>query len=247
MRAARALVIVALLLAVPGCMPRDPLERVVSVPTASRLATWRSHVASDYNVDTLRRVEEALQEIRLHVTGERELKRQMGERVTGGSETIDERVRQRVDGRPLREVLQYGYELRARRLTEELAGLEDVAQERLIRKNRAHRTGLILDDQLKEPEAGPPRRPNAARQDFAGNSRGGARSQARDRQERRSIFVPQRKTQQQIFDREQTHALKIGGPPGAHPFDELQRCGQPVCARRGHCTITARPRWSSTC
>ena len=125
MRAARALVIVALLLAVPGCMPRDPLERVISVPTASRLATWRSHVASDYNVDTLRRVEEALQEIRLHVTGERELKRQMGERVTGGSETIDEGVRQRVDGRPLREVLQYGYELRARRLTQELAGLED--------------------------------------------------------------------------------------------------------------------------
>ena len=130
---------------------------------------------------------------------------------------------------------------------DQLAGLEDVAQERLIRKHRAHRTGLVLDDQFEQPEAGPARRPNPARQDFAGDRRRGAGSQARDRQERRSIFVPQRKTQQQIFDGEQAHALEVGGPAGADAFDELQRRGQPVCARRGHCTITARPRWSSTC
>ena len=114
-----------LVLCLAGCDSRDPLERVMSVPTVNRLAAWRSHVASDYNVETVKRIEEALQEIRLAITGEQELKRQMGEKVTGGSDAISEAVRQRVDGRTLREVLQLGFELRVRRLKEELAGLED--------------------------------------------------------------------------------------------------------------------------
>jgi len=108
-----------------GCSPRDPLERVVSVPNASRFAAWRSHVASDSGAENRRRVEEALNEIRLNVTGERELKRAMGERVAAGTEVIDEAIRQRVDGRPLREVVQIGYELRVRRLKEEMVGLAD--------------------------------------------------------------------------------------------------------------------------
>ena len=108
-----------------GCGSSDPLERLIDVPTVNRLASWRSHVASDYNVETVKRIEEALQEIRLAITGEQELKRQMGEKVTGGSDAIGEAVRQRVDGRTLREVLQLGYEFRVRRLKEELAGLED--------------------------------------------------------------------------------------------------------------------------
>jgi hypothetical protein len=120
----RALSIAALLLGPLGCT-RDPMERVVSARTTSRLAAWRAHVASDYNVETMRRVEQALQEIRLNVTGNRELKRQLGESITSGTEVIDEAIRARVHGRRLREVLQLGYELRVRRLTEELTGLED--------------------------------------------------------------------------------------------------------------------------
>lgn len=112
-----------------GCA-RDPMEHVVSAPSTSRLAAWRAHVASDFNVETMRRVELALQEIRLNVTGERELKRQLGESITSGTDVIDEAIRVRVHGRRLREVLQLGYELRVRRLTEELAGLEDA-----MRKN----------------------------------------------------------------------------------------------------------------
>jgi hypothetical protein len=114
-----------LVLGVTGCAPRDPLERGIHVPTVNRLAAWRSHAASDYNVDRVRRIEEALQEIRLSISGEQELKRQMGEHVAGGTDAIDEAVRVRVDGRKLREVLQLGYELRVRRLKEELVGLED--------------------------------------------------------------------------------------------------------------------------
>jgi hypothetical protein len=117
--------VLASLLALAACAARDPLERIVSAPTTGRLAAWRSHAASDYNADTFRRIEEALQEIRLSFAGERELKRQLGEKVVGGADSLDESVRQRVDGRRLREVLQLGYELRVRRLKEELAGLED--------------------------------------------------------------------------------------------------------------------------
>jgi hypothetical protein len=73
LRFARALLLVAVLLGGAGCAPRDPLERTISVPTLSRFASWRSHLASDANADTVRRVEVALQEIRLSITGEREL------------------------------------------------------------------------------------------------------------------------------------------------------------------------------
>lgn len=124
MQPARALLLIFLVAGGAGCGSRDPLEQVISAPTMGRFAAWRSHLASDSNRANLRRTEEALQEIRLSVAAERELKRQMGERVDGGSEAIDEGVRQRVDGRRWREVLQLGYELRVRRLKQELAGLE---------------------------------------------------------------------------------------------------------------------------
>ena len=116
---------VTVLLVMAGCAPSDPLEQKVSATTADRFATWRAHIMSDSGAETRRRVEEALQEIRLQVAGERELKRAMGERVTSGTDVIDEAVRERVNGRRLVEVLQLGYELRVRRLKEELAGLQD--------------------------------------------------------------------------------------------------------------------------
>jgi hypothetical protein len=149
MRLARRLPVVAGLLLLAGCAAGDPLERVVSVPTAGRFATWRAHVASDTGADMRRRVEEALQEIRLKVSGDRELKRVLGETVTPGTDAIDEEVRQRVDGRRLREVLQLGYELRVRRLKEELVGLEDAMTQnaKLVTKpgdveSRHHLEGL---------------------------------------------------------------------------------------------------------
>jgi hypothetical protein len=125
MQPARALLVVAILLTVSGCGPANPLDQTVAASSPARFAAWRAHVVSDASPDTRRRVDEALQEIRMSITGERELKRQMGERVASGSEEIDEAVRQRVDGRTIREVMQQGYELRVRRLKEELAGLED--------------------------------------------------------------------------------------------------------------------------
>src|SRR5688572_14418752 len=98
MRTARTLAVIAIVIGGAGCGRQDPLERNVSVPTLNRFATWRSHVASDYNPDLARRIENALLEIRLNIAGDRELKRQLGEKVAGGSEAIDETVRQRVNG-----------------------------------------------------------------------------------------------------------------------------------------------------
>jgi hypothetical protein len=129
MRAVRALIGFVVLATVTGCAPRDPLEQVVSAPTLSRLSSWRARIASDASAGTRARVEEALQEIRLSYAGERELKRQLDERVVSGTEVIDEAVRKRVDGQRLRDVLRTGYGLRVRRLKEELAGLEDAMKQ----------------------------------------------------------------------------------------------------------------------
>ena len=125
MRPIRALLGIVVLATMAGCAPRDPLEQVISAPTLSRLSSWRARMASDGSANIRVRVEEALQEIRLSYAGERELKRQLDERVVSGTEVLDEAVRKRVDGQRLREVLRIGYELRVRRLKEELAGLED--------------------------------------------------------------------------------------------------------------------------
>jgi hypothetical protein len=108
-----------------GCGPRDPLDQIVAAPTLGRLSSWRARIASDSDSTTRRRVEEALQEIRISYAAEREIKRQMEEPVVRGTEALDEAVRQSVNGLKLRAVLKHGYELRVRRLKEELAGLED--------------------------------------------------------------------------------------------------------------------------
>ena len=76
-------------------------------------------------METRQRVETAFQEIRIAAAAERELRRTRGEPIAAGSEAIDEAVRERVDGRLLREVVQLGFELRVQRLKAELAALED--------------------------------------------------------------------------------------------------------------------------
>jgi hypothetical protein len=125
MRLARALLVLVVAATVAGCGPSDPLDQIVAAPTLSRLAAWRAGIASDSDARVRMRVEEALQEIRINYAAEREIKRQMEEPVVRGTEVLDEAVRQRVNGRRLRDVLRLGYELRVRRLKEELAGLED--------------------------------------------------------------------------------------------------------------------------
>lgn len=122
---ARLVVAVAAVALLVACTPRDPLEQVVSAATPSRFALWRARIASDAAPSTRVRVEDALQEIRASYAADRELKRHLEEPVVRGTEMLDEAVRNRVNGQRVRDVLRIGYELRVRRLREELVGLED--------------------------------------------------------------------------------------------------------------------------
>jgi len=130
MRRLGALSILVVWLGVTGCAPSDPLDRAVSAPTVGRFATWRSALASDSSVAMRQQVESALQEIRIDAAADRQRRRILGEPVkSAGTEEVDEAVRSRVDGRPLREVVQLGCELRLRRLTNELKGLEEAVDQ----------------------------------------------------------------------------------------------------------------------
>lgn len=115
----------AALLAAAGCGPADPLAKKVSARTQSGFASWRAQIASDAGTETRRQVNLALDEIRLKASAEREADRRMGRPIASGGEGLDEAVREKVDGRTLREVVQLGYELREQRLARELAALED--------------------------------------------------------------------------------------------------------------------------
>ncbi len=108
-----------------GCGRSDPLQATVSARTPNALATWRAHIASDSNAAHRQRVEDALQEIRMAVAAERERKRILGEPITPGAEAVDVALSERVHGRRVGEMLQLAGELRVRRLTAELAALED--------------------------------------------------------------------------------------------------------------------------
>jgi hypothetical protein len=119
----------AVFVSLAGCQ-RDPLEKTISAETPRAFATWQARFASDSNPEIRVRFNEALQEIRLKITGDRELNRAMGKPDSSSGMTVDEALAAKVNGRPLRDVLQLGYELRVARLTSELRGLEDA-----MRKN----------------------------------------------------------------------------------------------------------------
>ncbi|MBL9210895.1 MAG: hypothetical protein JNL92_10540 [Opitutaceae bacterium] len=116
------------LLVLSACQ-RDPLDRKVSAATPTAFSVWRSSVDSDSGLEVRRRVADALLEIRFKIAGDRELQR-LTDAETRAAISIDDAVRAKVDGRVLREVVQWGYELRVDRLTSELAGLEEA-----MRKN----------------------------------------------------------------------------------------------------------------
>lgn len=123
------IVLVAALLSALGCQ-RDPLERKVAAGTATSFSVWRASIDSDGSIETRRLVAEALLEIRLKISGDRELQRLTDAKPAVPPLPVDDAVRARVDGRILREVVQLGYELRVARLESELAGLVEA-----MRKN----------------------------------------------------------------------------------------------------------------
>ena len=106
-----------------GC--GGPLDQKVSAKSPAALASWRANIAGSSSAEHRRRVEDALQEIRMAVAAERERKRILGQPIAPGAEAVDIALAERVNGRRVGEMLQLGSELKVRRLSTELAGLED--------------------------------------------------------------------------------------------------------------------------
>lgn len=104
-------------LGLAACQPADPLEREVSASTPVALAMWQSRLSSGGTTDLRREFEAACLEIRLKVMADKE---------ASGSEPVDRAMREKIHGRPLREVLQLGWESRLWRLQPEYAELERV-------------------------------------------------------------------------------------------------------------------------
>lgn len=100
-----------------GCRPSEPTEAVVSARSPIGFSMWQSRFATEASPELRQSLEAALQEIRLKVMGDRE---------ASGGEAIDAALREKIDGRPVREVLQRGWESRLHRLVPEHAALKDV-------------------------------------------------------------------------------------------------------------------------
>lgn len=106
-----------LLLATTACRPSDPLAQTVSAASPVSFVMWQNRLTGDFPAEERRRFEDAFQEIRLKIMGDREAR---------GSEAIDAAFRGKIDGRPLREALQLGWEAKLIRLQAEGVALEDV-------------------------------------------------------------------------------------------------------------------------
>jgi hypothetical protein len=98
-----------------GCSRGDPWTEPVWSTSAAAYTTWHSRVAENMPAERRKQVDQALQDIRFKI---------MGDRAATGSAAIEGELRRRIDGRPLREVVQWGVELRLERLRGEFAGLK---------------------------------------------------------------------------------------------------------------------------
>ncbi|MBI5693531.1 MAG: hypothetical protein HZC55_25935 [Verrucomicrobia bacterium] len=108
---------VAVIVGLTACQPSDPLEVRVSAATPVAFAMWQSRQFSEGRAPLRKDFDFACQEIRLKIMADRE---------ASGSEPVDRALREKIDGRPVREVLQLGWESRLWRLYPEYAELERV-------------------------------------------------------------------------------------------------------------------------
>lgn len=123
MRAPIAVTLLALAPLLGGC--GGPLDQKVSAKSPAALASWRANVAGSSSAEHRKRVEDALHEIRMAVAADRERKRILGQPITPGAEAVDVALAERVNGQRVGDMIQLAGEMKVRRLTSELAGLED--------------------------------------------------------------------------------------------------------------------------
>lgn len=108
-----------------GCGPSDPLDIEVDAGSPMELDLWRSRVGQRLTPGEWRDLETALQEVRYQIMNEAE---------ASGRHGIDAAMRQKVDGRTVRFVLQLGFAARLMRLEiEEGVLLEKQAHNRRLK------------------------------------------------------------------------------------------------------------------
>ena len=87
-------------------------------------------------------------------------------------------------------------------------------------------------DRLENFEPGTACRPQPAAENAARDRRVLARLQRCDGLQTAAIFVADRKSIEQIFDRKETSAGEVGCPPRAYTFEVLQRRGEQIVRGR---------------
>lgn len=123
----RALGCIGLLALITGCAPTEPMEQTVSAKSPLAFSSWQTRFTSRLDSAERARFEAALQEIRLKIMADRE---------ATGSDPISDALRAKIDGRPVREVLQLGLELRLGRILQEHAALDTVMRQNAMLQTR---------------------------------------------------------------------------------------------------------------
>ncbi len=110
-----------------GCAPVEPIEQKVSARSPLAFSAWQTRFAAGVSPAERARFEAALQEIRLRIMADRE---------ATGSDPISEALRAKINGRPVREVLQLALELSLAKLLAEHAALNTVIRQNAMLQTR---------------------------------------------------------------------------------------------------------------
>ncbi len=125
-----------------------------------------------------------------------------------------------------------------------LPGPDLIFQKRRVEPGQPHGARGVAHQRLEDAEARTPRAAQAAGDDIAADRDGLALAQRGNRLKPAAVFVPARKAIQEVFDRVQAGAGKVGGFAGTHALEELQGRGKPgsrVAHRECYWTTSACP------
>jgi hypothetical protein len=131
--ALRALVSLLLL---TGCAPTPPFERAVEAESTMQFAMWRTNVGPGLTREEWQWFDVALQEFKFQL---------MLDQKVSGSDALDTAVRERINGRQLREVMREGLQGHLHRKTAERDELEAAIAINAKRKIRPDDTVMLRD------------------------------------------------------------------------------------------------------
>jgi hypothetical protein len=113
----RLFAVAAVCLASSGCGPSDPLETKVIADDPVAFSMWESKSHDLLPPAQIQEFDDAVQEYKFHI---------MAEGKATGSEAVSDSMREAINGRTIRYVLQQGLGWKLSRLEAERAGLEGV-------------------------------------------------------------------------------------------------------------------------